>query len=656
MKKTNKIIAGTLSCLMTSTMLTPIAANETLPKEEVVYIMTDANGNVDNINVVNIFNGGDIIDYGDYTAIKMLSTTEDIKQDADEIRFHSDAQKVYYQGTMKQTEIPWLISIRYFLDGKEYSPQEIVNKNGDLEIRISITRDEDYEGSYFDDYALQATFTLDSELCTNIVANGSTMANVGSNKQLTYTILPGKGLDTTIHANVKNFEMDGISINGIKLNLDVDVDTHDLTEKVDTFMAATSQLDENTKALYSGTEVLKNNGNTLTKATSQLQGGFEEWNKGVTSLRSGSVLMQLGLDSLNQKSATLTIGSLQITDALKAIQSELNTITTTVNETQQLDSASSDLVNNIAELENFATTLKGDAEYTQYKDTMAQDGINIDYLKNENVQGTNALQLQIDFLNDCITKMEATTENDAQIIELQAQIRSLENIAVQLNTNNALINKTENYMNELHSGMDTLNVGIHNLKTTYTSFDTEIKGFKNTLNNANSNLPELTLAINQLVMHQEALSEGLDDYTNGVNSIAMNSGQLVDGITSLAAGSDTMTKGTNDLNSGVFHLYDGMVTLRDGASKLADGTGEFSWETKKMNAELQTQIDDILSSIQGEETETISFVSKKNDNVDSLQFVIQTQAIKKSEPKVIESETQSTTSFRDKLLNLFKFE
>lgn len=52
-----------------------------------------------------------------------------------------------------------------------------------------------------------------------MAADGATVANVGSNKQLAYTILPNKGADIEITADVKNFEMSGIAINGIKLNL-----------------------------------------------------------------------------------------------------------------------------------------------------------------------------------------------------------------------------------------------------------------------------------------------------------------------------------------------------------------------------------------------------------------------------------------------------
>ncbi len=104
------------------------AAEDASSKEEVVYVMTQADGTVDSINVVNIFAGGDVTDYGDYSAVKMLTTTDAINQAGDKITFSSSAEKVYYQGTLQETEIPWNISIRYFLDREEYTAEEIAGK------------------------------------------------------------------------------------------------------------------------------------------------------------------------------------------------------------------------------------------------------------------------------------------------------------------------------------------------------------------------------------------------------------------------------------------------------------------------------------------------------------------------------------------------
>lgn len=68
--------------------------------------MTDAEGKVQNLNVVNIFGSGSVTDYGDYTGVKMLTTNDPITQNGDEITFTTDAERVYYQGTLENREIP----------------------------------------------------------------------------------------------------------------------------------------------------------------------------------------------------------------------------------------------------------------------------------------------------------------------------------------------------------------------------------------------------------------------------------------------------------------------------------------------------------------------------------------------------------------------
>lgn len=129
---TAALTAGTV---FLSAVLPAIAAQntgETSEKEEVIYINLDNKGDVKDVYAVNIFGTGSVTDYGDYSSVKMLNTTEDIKLDGDKVTFNTAAKKAYYQGTMKNTQIPWNISLKYFLDGKEYAADELAGKSGKL--------------------------------------------------------------------------------------------------------------------------------------------------------------------------------------------------------------------------------------------------------------------------------------------------------------------------------------------------------------------------------------------------------------------------------------------------------------------------------------------------------------------------------------------
>lgn len=193
MKMHKKILPALLSASLVLTTLTPaFAAEAPSEKEEVIYVNLDTAGKIKDLYAVNIFGSGNITDYGDHSAVEILNTTDQITQNDEKITFSTDADRVYYKGTIKKQEIPWSIAIHYFMDGKEYSANEIAGKSGALKITVNITQNTNCPGDFFEGYALQATVTLDTKQCKNIIAEDATIANVGSSKQLAYTILPNK--------------------------------------------------------------------------------------------------------------------------------------------------------------------------------------------------------------------------------------------------------------------------------------------------------------------------------------------------------------------------------------------------------------------------------------------------------------------------------
>ena len=61
----------------------------------------------------------------------------------------------------------------------------------------------------------------------------------------------------------------------------------------------------------------------------------------------------------------------------------------------------------------------------------------------------------------------------------------------------------------------------------------------------------------------------------------------------------------------------------------------------------------MTSSITGGDAETVSFVSDKNTNVDSVQFIIKTAAIEKTETAATAETAEESLTFWQKLLRLF---
>lgn len=593
MKHMQKFTAAAMAVLLLGFTVVPAFA-ETAPsaKEEVIYAMADASGKVTDAEAVNIFAGGDIVDYGDYFAVKPLNTNDTITQNGDQIAFSSTADKVYYQGTMKNAALPWNISIRYYLDGKEYAPQDVAGKSGALEIRFSVTKNESCGGSFYDDYALQASFTLDTERCQNIVSNGATVANVGSDKQLTYTILPGKGIDTVITADVTDFEMDAAAINGVRLNLDVDADDTDLMDKVDELVSAIGNLDDGAWELHDGTEELYDATKTLNSKVGDLHSGVGDLTAGAGDLYTGLT----DITAQNQQADQLYLGYVKS----QADSIYLAYVTT------QADALYAQVAAQ-AVREQLIQSGYSEAQADAYLQTA--DGQTLVAQTVSNMTEEQKAQI----LNAAVAKL--TDEQKEQI--LQGAVASL--------TEEQKAEIREAYIQQMMASNDV--TSQINAAVATVSAAKQVSELKGQLDSYG-------------VFYQ-----GLVAYTDAVSSAAA-------GAKSLKLNMDTLYSNTGKLKLSVDELSDAVGELYNGTGELTDGTTEFVDKTSDMDTQISDEIDSMTASLSGGDGDAESFVSEKNTNVNTVQFVIKTAAIEKAETTTDNTVESAPLTFWQKLLRL----
>ncbi len=276
-------LAGTVSAL----------GAELPMKDEVVYVNLTPEGDTGTLYVVNNYDldrEAAVTDYGDYLSVKNLTTTEALNQSGDSVSFTAPAGKFYYQGELdpkRTADLPWTVTVKYFLDGKELPGEELAGQSGHLEMQVSLRQNPGADPIYRDNYALQTTLQLDTETCKNIDAEGATLADVGQMKQASYIVLPGKEKDFTVTADVTAFEMDGISVNGIPLVLDIDdPDTAELKDQIYDLQDGAAQLDDGALALEDG--------------VSQLEEGAEDLRDGAEDLRDGAAQLNATLQLVGQ--------------------------------------------------------------------------------------------------------------------------------------------------------------------------------------------------------------------------------------------------------------------------------------------------------------------------------------------------------------------
>ena len=95
------------------------------------------------------------------------------------------------------------------------------------------------------------------------------------------------------------------------------------------------------------------------------------------------------------------------------------------------------------------------------------------------------------------------------------------------------------------------------------------------------------------------------------------------------------------------------MVFYEGTGELKDGTSTMREETSGMDSEINDRIDDLLNSITGGNMELSSLVSEKNENIESVQFVIQTESIHLAEVEATIEESPENFNFFQKFLRLF---
>ena len=305
-------------------------------KEQVVYVKAAADGTTQGVYVVNGITAnrtGKVVDEGKYSQVTNLSDEQKLESKSSGVTFEAQkGETFYYQGDLSEsTELPWDISVAYYLDGKEVAADTLGGKTGDLKMVLSITpveagedADETEErlASYADAYLLQVSASFDGDCVSDLVADGATRAISGDNTQLTYMVFPGKSAEYTVEVHVEDFSFDGWQIAGVPLAMSIDVDSSDLSgnmSDVDELKDAIGQVDDGAGDLADGAGDLKDGANQLVDGVGDVSDGVSQLSDGTSQLvssgsdlTSGSADVADGIDQLRDVAQ-------QLNDALAGV-------------------------------------------------------------------------------------------------------------------------------------------------------------------------------------------------------------------------------------------------------------------------------------------------------------------------------------------------
>ena len=636
-KRTTAILLAAL--LILSTTVPALAASggaaadpaagdgEPSEKEEVIYVTLDASGELVSAYAVNSFPGGEITDYGDYDSVRVLNTGDEIEYKGGVVNITTDAKRIYYQGGLKKVELPWDISLTFKLDGKAVTAEEIAGKSGEAEIRFTVTQNEKCTGTFYDDYALQASFTLPGDVFGDISAPDATVAAVGADRQLTYTLL--------ITATAENFSLPAVSINGIHLNLNVDVNSDGIKDQVGQLVDAAGRLNSGASALYSGSQELQTGASGLLDGSESLQSGIAELDAGVAELQDGLIVMRDGLNELYASSGDLTSGAGQVYSGLAQVEAALDALDVDTSQIELLVTSAQALADGAQSAYDGAVALRNALSTSALDSALAANGstYTLSGLAQANLEAINELSQY------------------ASLFESVNMGQAYNDLVALLNGNASMLNGVSLYITAVGTEADALVSGLGELSAGCSEFNSAVIELSSTVSGLLSQLVQLQTAIAQLTDGSAELAYGVDAYTAGVAQLVDGFGSVMSGVSALAEGSSELLSGSGELSAGAAELYSGVAELANGAQSMANGASALNSETSSLD--VQAEIDSLLADIGGSMEAPVSFVDSRNGTIRAVQFVIQTEEISAPAEVAPPEPAAEEQSFWDKLLNLF---
>ncbi|MDX9888268.1 MAG: hypothetical protein RBS51_03270 [Anaerovoracaceae bacterium] len=638
---------------------------ESTAKEEVIYVNLNSDGSVDEIYVVNSFElnqAGQIIDYGDYTSFREMTASDGMQIENEKITIDANAGKLYYEGTLNSKIIPWSFEIQYFIDEKEYPAERVVGKTGDLEIKIKVRSNVKEKNPFYDHLTLQVSLNLDTFVCKNIKAEGATFANAGKNKLVSFMILPGRDSDISLTAEVTDFAMEGISINAVPIEMNLDFEEESMFgSKLSELKKGIVDLDDGAvklmdaaKKLADGSGESKDGINDLWTASVEIKDATSKFVDGTKDLRKGSKELNTGVRDLRKATADLKNGSIKIVDGMNGLVIGTNKLSGGMAE---VDDGLGQLVNSAKDLDNGMIGLMGGLEQLATSGPSLNAGAMAIF---QSMIDSANMQLSTAGISADLTPYNYSSKIDEILSGLGGEspfIAMITNLKAQLDGYSAFYQGLVDYT----SGVSQASIGLAGLKQGTNQLYLGLDSLrKNGVGGLITGLDELENGTRKLLAGTIDLKDGVIKLHDGVIELSDGTSKLLDGVIELEDGSIELNDGMVEMSDGIVKLLDGAVELHDGTVKLydgnitlAEGTFEFRDKTATIEEDVKAIIKDKINEMMGGDFIPISFVSKKNTNVDSVQFAMQTASIEYSEVDKKVDDVKPELNIFQRLLKLF---
>lgn len=584
----NNILKKLTSTLLLGTMLvyttSPVFA---FTKDETVYSKLDVNGKnyntIVNNHIVNSEQVEFINDLSDLLNIINTNGDETFTQNGNNLIWYANGNDIYYQGET-QKELPVECKIKYELDGKEISANEIVGKAGTVKIILEYVNKDAHNviingksETLYTPFVVLCGTIINNENNKNITISSGKLIDDGTKTIALGIATPGlqeslnlskstidipSSIEITMDA--KDFEL-GTMITYITPKIINDEDLN-IFDKVDDIFTQVDTLQSSSHQLVEGANTLKEGTQTYSEKFSEFNGAVKQISDGIIYANSNYSKIDDGIATLNQKAPTLVYSVQNLSDGIGKVSGALNTINSSLSavpDTQVVDSINQivDGINPIISGLNSVSSTDNSSKIATLEGLIQ---LNTNEIKKLTTLNTS-LETQKNLLTSSATIDQ--TEIASVITTLDSQIAENTVLIGKLTANNQAHQTTittlqatdGTQMTALVNGLNTIQSGLSKL----------LPGIKG--------IYSLKPAINQLADSStlladgaNKLTEGTEQLTDGINSLADGSAQMKSGLTTLSSGAKQLSNASNQLTDGANTISTGATTLSEGMTKFND--------------------------------------------------------------------------------------
>ena len=624
-----------------------------ISKDETVYVLAGADGSVQKIIVSdwlkNELGSASLTDKSGLSNIENVKGDESYSINGDNMTvWDAQGNDIYYQGDI-QKELPVGLTVRYTLNGKAVSPEQLKGQSGKVTIRF------DYENRQYETvqingqnqriyvpFAMLTGMILDNDTFRNVTVSNGKLVNDGDRTVVVGLAFPGlqENLNLSrdqlsipssveITADVTDFSL-GMTVtlacNDLFSQLgDVDLGSLDAAGSLNKLTDAMDQLLNGSSALYDGlTTLLDKSGELaagveeLAQGAAAIKAGADSLDEGAAELKAGLADLSEGLNKLSANSAALNGGAEQVFNSL------LETATAQIR-AKGLTVPDLTIENYAEELNKLIKSLD---ETTVYENALTQVTAAVEKQRPLITQKvTAAVRQEVEAKVTAAVKTEATTAAQAQVAEnvirtatrmtkkdydaavaagqIPQATQDAVNAAIQAQLSDPDVQKQINATVEAQMASETVKNTIkaqtdaqmqtEKVQATI-SQNVELQMKKAIAENmasdevqkqlqAASEGSKTLIALKASLDDYNAFYLGLLDYTAGVDKAAEGSNELYAGAGDLKDGTAELRAGAAKLYAGVLQLKDGTPALVSGVTQLKDGAMQLSEGLQQLNKE-----------------------------------------------------------------------